>query len=372
MSSLLKDLLRVAKENPTHRGKLATLIRMGKEFDTEKQLQKYLEEHPQADKSNHSVKPHDGGKNEGGKGDGDSGKAKEVPLSKIPEKATVKELPPEAREEIADYKLNIVGKDAKQAVEIARKLRKGIDRAADICKLNPSVCQGNKGLSRDKMPQIDGEKSVKAMLASDNPEEKAKGEAMVQAGADPDSDKTILQQMIDHFEKNGVKTSQKTMPVGKMKATQSEIKADKVFKMAEAHLKGKFDSIDDSVVVSKDGHILDGHHRWAALLTIDPGREMKVKEIDMTMDELLKEAASFPGVYKADFSGKPLAKGEQEKYKSENKSRWDTKKSDKKASGATTFLGATVRFAHANPELRPVLLPVIQRAMTASGARVAA
>jgi hypothetical protein len=62
---------------------------------------------------------------------------------------------------------------------------------------------------------------------------------------------------------------------------------------------------------------------------------MKVKQIDMTMDELLKEAASYPGVYKADFSGKPLAKDDQEKYKADNKSKYS--KAEKKAGQGITL-----------------------------------
>lgn len=346
MSETLRGrLIRIAAANPQTKGRLLPVLKLAEVFDTEKALKTYLKEHPNADPKNHSVKSKGSEK--------DKREHKPLPsLKTIPDKATLKSLPPAIREEVGDYNISIVGKDAKRAVEIARKLKRGIDRAADICKMNPSVCKKNKGLTRDKMPQIDGDKSVKQLLASGKPADKAKGEAMIQAGADPTSDKTILQQMIDHFQKNGVKTEAKEMPVGQMKATQSEIKADKVFGMADAHLKGKFPDIDSSVVVSKDGHILDGHHRWAALLTIDPGRKMKVKEIDLTMDELLKEAASFPGVYKADFNGDPLPEADQKKYKEENQSRWKAKK--------TSALGVLIRLAHAHKDLRPHLLPLIE------------
>jgi hypothetical protein len=330
-----------------------------KVFNTDEALQKYLKEHPDADKSKHSIKTKEEKPSKEKSEKKPEGKSEKKPetktpdVSKIPADATIKDLPPQAREEIADYKISVVGDSAKQALEISRKLKKGIDKAADICKMSPSVCRENKGLTRDKMPQIEGEKSIKAMLASSDPKDVAKGKAMVEAGADPKSDKTVMQQMVAHLSDNGVKTTKKTMPVGKMKATQSEIKAAKVFGMADAHLKGKFDNIDDSVIVSKDGHILDGHHRWAALLTIDPSREMKVQEIDMTMDELLKEAASVPGVYKADFEGNPLPEKDQKKYKEEHKSTF------KKSSAA--LYRSVVRLAHSNPELRSVLLPLLKK-----------
>jgi len=345
-------LIRVAYANPALRPALLPLLKTAEVFTTEDALHKYLKEHPHADKSKHKVQEtKEKSKGDEGKSK-DEEKSKGDDLAKIPDGAKIEDLPPKAREEISDYKISVVGESAKQALEIARKLKKGIDRAADICKMSPSVCRDNKGLTRDKMPQIEGEKSVKAMLASSKPEDVAKGKAMVEAGADPKSDKSIMELMVDHLAENGVKTSKKKMPVGKMKATQSEIKAEKVFGMADAHLKGKFDNIDDSVIVSKDGHILDGHHRWAALLTIDPGREMNVREIDMTMDELLKEAAGFPGVYKADFAGKPLAEDEQKKYKSENKSKWKKK--------SHSLYGSVLRIARANPAYRSLLLPLLQ------------
>ena len=352
MTTLRSKIIHLAHQTPSLRAHLLPLLKTAEEFDTQDAMDKYLKKHPGANKSNHSVKKTE--KKEPSKSEGGSAEH-HVDLAHLPDDAKVKDLPPEAREEISEYKLSVVGDSAKSALEVSRKLKKGIDRAADICKMSPSVCKSNKGLTRDKMPQIEGEKSVKAMLASSKPDEVAKGKAMVEAGADPKSDKTVLDEMISHLSENGIKTTKKKMPVGKMKATQSEIKAEKVFGMADAHLKGKFDGIGDSVVVSKDGHILDGHHRWAALLTIDPGREMDVREIDMTMDELLKEAASYPGVYKADFAGKPLAEDEQKKYKSENKSKYK-KDADKKSS----LYGSVVRLAHANPKLRPLLLPLLR------------
>lgn len=301
---------------------------------------------------------------------------------------SVDALKPEHREAIKDYNLEVVGTDAAQAVEIARKIKEGIKKGSDICKMNPPVCEGNKGLTRDKMPQIEGEKTVKQMLeavkkdGTPDEEARAKGKAMVEAGADPKSDKTIMQTMIDHFKKNGVKTRRTKIPVGMLKATQSEIKAEKTYGMADAHLKGKFPNIGDSVVVSRDGHILDGHHRWAALLTIDPSRDMNVQVIDMDMDDLLKEAQAIPGVYKADFEGKPLDESEQKKYKSEATTKFNAK--GKRASAdvqaaynaamdadRAQIEAATIRLAHTRPDLRAALHPVLGHIRTDRAVRAA-
>lgn len=261
---------------------LTFMQHLAMEFDTEEALKKYLKEHPQADKSNHSVKARD-------------------------------PVPEEYREHVKGYDLDVVGKDYEQAAEIAKKISEGISQSADICKLRPNVCKGNLGLSRDKMPQIPGDMSVKEMLSAVNkdgtPDEKtrAKGKAAVEAGADPKDDKSVLHRMLMTFRKDGVKIERDKVEVGKLKATQSEIKAGKAFEMADSYLKGKFPNIGDQIVISSDGHILDGHHRWAALLTIDPKRKMNVIRVDMTMKDMLDKADELPGVYREDFKGNPIA-----------------------------------------------------------------
>ena len=343
-TALRAGLIRLAHARPDLRPHILPMVtgRVAMEFATKKQLENYLKKHPKADKSKHSVK----GEGDKGKSKKDKGDIKfEVDESTIDKRrpsvsddlsdygsdTTVDKLKPEHREAIKEYKLEVVGNDAAQAVEIARKIKDGIKKGSDICKMNPPVCAGNKGLTRDKMPQIEGDKTVKQMLkavkkdGSPDEEARAKAKAMVQAGADPDSDKTVMQQMIDHFKKNGVNTRRTKAPVGMLKATQSEIKAEKTYGMADSYLKGKFDNIGDSVVVSRDGHILDGHHRWAALLTVDPSREMNVQVIDMDMDDLLREAQAVPGVYKADFEGNPLAEEDQKAYKSDAKTKFKSK-----------------------------------------------
>ena len=269
-------------------------------------------------------------------------------LQGYPPDVPPRKLKPRHREEIAGYNLEVVGDDAVQAVEIARKVREGIEKSADICKLSPPVCVGNKGLTRDKMPQIEGGKSVAEMLRSDDEEDRAKARSMVEAGADPDDTRPILDQLLAHLDRNGVGTSQTTVAVGRLKATQREIKADKTFRMADSHLRGRYPGIGDTVVISRDGYVLDGHHRWAALMTIDPARRMRVKVVDMDMDDLLAEAAAFPGVYRADFEGDPLAKDEQEKYKREHKSRYE-------GGGRSAFVRSMLRLARRDSAVRSAL-----------------
>lgn len=228
-----------------------------------------------------------------------------------------------ARHEVVhvyQYNLDVVGDDARRAVQIARKLRAGIEAAADICRINPPVCVGNLGIPRAKMPQIEGDRNVIELAAGDR-KSQAVARAIIAAGGKADNARTTLAQFLDRLERAGVTTRRNRVPVGTLKATQREIQAAKVYQMADGHLKGLFPTIDKQIIVSKDGHILDGHHRWAAILTIDPKRYMDVLEVGLPMDALLREAAATPGVYRADFSGAPLGDAVQKTYKRAHRSR---------------------------------------------------
>lgn len=90
----------------------------------------------------------------------------------------------------------------------------------------------------------------------------------------------------------GVKRTVQT--VSHLKATQSEL-----------HVKGVQALIDDPevrpklskpVITSRDGFILDGHHRWAALTTLDPEAKIETVEVDVPIGQLLEEAKGFHGV----------------------------------------------------------------------------
>jgi hypothetical protein len=434
-ATLRASVVRLAHARPDLRARLLPLV--AKEWPSEKSRQKYLDEHPGADPNNHTIKaekpkakPEDEPAKEKPKGEdkpkdkpkGDDAKAEkrlkqreeghkphddDLKEYEPPPENTPERLRPEHREEIKEYEIIVegepqypnVGDDAVAAVEIRRrakefaeKLKKGIKESADICKVNPPVCEENMGLTRDKMPQITDDsvhdmlgamaddeykkldKQVRAKgLASIEDEKqrkrflkRAKGEAAVQAGADSGDKRPVFKQFLQSLESSGIATKPEEIQVGKLKATQSEIRAEHAIGMADSHLAGKFPDIAESVVVSRDGHILDGHHRWAAIMTIDPARKMKVKVIDMDMKDLLHEAASFPGVFQAGFDGAPLTEDKQKAYKGKHKSKLkgggEDDKGDEKMTGKEAALRADlIRLAHAKPELRPTLLPVIEK-----------
>ena len=229
---------------------------------------------------------------------------------------------------LPEYCIEVVGENETQARSIRDTLKRGIEAAADMCRMRPPVCRGNLGLTRDRMPQITGDANMREMLESDDRLDRAKARAIGQAGGKKSNHQTIQQQFLDWLETKGVRTKRERVRVGELMATQSEIKAAKAYSMANAHLRGDFPTIDKQIVISKDGYILDGHHRWAALLTLDPGRWMSVLRVGLPMSQprnggptLLGEAAAFPGVYTANFTGEPLTEAAQRRYKRDHKSQ---------------------------------------------------
>lgn len=50
------------------------------------------------------------------------------------------------------------------------------------------------------------------------------------------------------------------------------------------------------IIVSSDGHVLDGHHRWAALRTLDPDSRVRAIVVDLPIRKLLDAANAFEDV----------------------------------------------------------------------------
>ena len=108
--------------------------------------------------------------------------------------------------------------------------------------------------------------------------------------------------------------------VADLKATQNELKPANVAFMVDVlmtatpppHNTGDPDkdkeeldkwklseSLREPIIVSKDGYILDGHHRWAALVALDIANggsgdiEIGVKEVEADADELVEKTKEF-------------------------------------------------------------------------------
>lgn len=367
MSELRRGLLKLAHTNPELRESLVPLLastRTAKKM-TEKEWKAYKEKHPKAKKENHEISKSDSG----GGADVPSG----VDLSGVtPEqvKAFAGEIP--------EYKLEIIAggedgevteADLRRARAVKAQLKRGIQNAADVCKMSPPVCEDNFGVARSSMPQLSADESIKDMLKTDKQRiadkgdkwgsysdekkakkkkrwatERKKGEAAVAAGADPNDDRTVFKQLLDSVAKEGTKIGSQKPPfekvdVGQLKATQREIKAGKTYGIANAYLQGDYDPRESPIIISADNHILDGHHRYSAMITADPEAKMNVIRVDLPMNKFLERSFEQPGVFRADLQDNiisgddPLDLARKPGSSWQQKGKWYGKDKDGEASG---------------------------------------
>ena len=83
-------------------------------------------------------------------------------------------------------------------------------------------------------------------------------------------------------------TPKATIAVGKLKPMQKEVIPDKALAFALGFLRdGTPDLNNMEAIISSDGYIMDGHHRWAARTLIEPGASVGVAKIDMPADDLI-------------------------------------------------------------------------------------
>lgn len=84
----------------------------------------------------------------------------------------------------------------------------------------------------------------------------------------------------------GITHEQAEVPAADLKPTQAEFSTKKVKAARD------FSDTDRSILVSSDGHILDGHHQWLAAR--EAGKSVKVIRLDAPIDKLLAEVKEFP------------------------------------------------------------------------------
>lgn len=203
-------------------------------------------------------------------------------------------LPANVRKDLEGYNLTMVGDDTVASAAVARWVMEGLDKY-NLCDIAAGLCEKSKGIPRDLMPQIEGVWTT-AELAAGDADAQDKLQKIVDAGGEPDSDVTVLEMFLAHLEDLGVKMTRMKVPVGMLLATQRELWADKVYGIADSYLTGDLPSVHDDIIVSSDGYILDGHHRWAALMVLSPHREIGVIRVGRPIHQLLLEAVEFPGV----------------------------------------------------------------------------
>jgi hypothetical protein len=149
-------------------------------------------------------------------------------------------------------------------------------------------CEGNKGIDRADMPQFKG--TPRPGSPADKLPKDESGEA--------DTEEFFKKMLND----KGIKVSDPTaVPADRLKATQSELVGVKVAGMSKVldnpdH--PAYKKITAPIYVSNDGYVLDGHHRWAAVVAHNAAHpdkqiDMNVRVIDQPIKPLVKTSNDF-------------------------------------------------------------------------------
>lgn len=183
--------------------------------------------------------------------------------------------------------------------ELADDAKKRGDKAPeyDFCKVSvPKTnlfCIESKGVPRVKMPQFKGDPHEGTFAAKRMAEKTAEVQKRIDAGeTDKNGEPLKLPREADIepefrelLDKMGIKHEVSKVPAANLKATQENLDGAKVSGMMRAIKNGEMpqDVLDSPIFVTKDGYIVDGHHRWAALVALDM-EDGKQGDIDIPVE----------------------------------------------------------------------------------------
>jgi len=223
-----------------------------------------------------------------------------IPKPKEVSSTKITDLLPKANKKTFDAKSDIDDISPKERHIISMKIDK-LDELAkearakgktapnyNLCKITiPGTnlyCDNNLGIPRSEMPQFKGKPEANTIAA------KMKKDKSGEVDTEP-----LFRKMLAT---NGIKTYQTELPSDSLKATQNELIGTKVASMTKALEKDPNNSgITAPIYVSRDGYIIDGHHRWAAITSraIQTGKpkNMKVIVIDRDAKDIIPMANKF-------------------------------------------------------------------------------
>ena len=151
-------------------------------------------------------------------------------------------------------------KGYKEWVKTIRNMRRTRRSSkVDLCRPKGKLCKGDVGIPRKYMPQF----TVR--------------------------NKPFSQKYINDFRrylktKYGIKSRKTTRTAKELNPSQNEISRARVEGLLEDNL---IEKQELPMVVSKNGYIVDGHHRWAAFRLKAPKKDMDVVEIDAPIRDIL-------------------------------------------------------------------------------------
>ena len=159
----------------------------------------------------------------------------------------------------------------------------------DLCKVSvPGTnlfCVHSKGIKRVEMPQLKGVPKPGTKAAAMPLDESGKAD--------------LTEEFLKHLVAGGSEVEADTVPASHLRASQHELDGGKVAGMVDAVRSGAWDGGTESLVISEDNYIVDGHHRWATKVGLDledgklGDEPIGVQRLDWDIIELLAEANRF-------------------------------------------------------------------------------
>lgn len=105
----------------------------------------------------------------------------------------------------------------------------------------------------------------------------------------PQIRRDLMPLFLDDLKKHGINHSLKNVTVGLYKPSQAEISHKVMSKI------GKLRN-DRPIVVSNDGYVLDGHHRWQVAYNQSKTMRIPAVVVDLPILELIAQAKRWSGV----------------------------------------------------------------------------
>jgi len=106
-------------------------------------------------------------------------------------------------------------------------------------------------------------------------------------------------EFLKHLESLGYKVTSVTEKAGRLRASQTELVGEQVAGMMNGAKNGTYDPRLGRIFVSRDHYVLDGHHRWAAVVGLDAADNdigqitMDTAQVDAPISELLPLARAW-------------------------------------------------------------------------------
>ena len=139
--------------------------------------------------------------------------------------------------------------------------REGENEAPENMCVDSKLCRGDLGIPRRLMPQFTSPRDNQSFTAFAE-------------------------------KRYGIKSQRATRRAARLKPSQEEINRERVEDVQEDIVEKKLDP-NVPLIVSRDGYVIDGHHRWAAYKSHHPGKKLPVLLVNASARDVLSVAATW-------------------------------------------------------------------------------